>query len=218
MKLITLTVGTMGNNCYIISSLNGNGLLIDPGAEGELILQKLKDNDIKLKYIFLTHAHFDHIGALREVYNETQAGVIVSEQDAELLSDPEKNVGSRFSADIYPYNLTDITPQRLVTDGDEIILDELTVKVFSTPGHTKGSVVYILNDMLFTGDTLFAGTIGVVTHYGGDLNQEITSVKKLASTLTGEYKVYPGHGALTTLETERRTNPYLGQADYDDCF
>ncbi len=217
MKLIKLKVGAMDNNCYILVSDEGNGMLIDPGADAKKILSALDENGAMLRYILLTHGHFDHIGALREVAQHTRAGVVVSKEDAELLRDPVKNVGARFGFSNNRYDLSDITPECLVSDGDEITLDEITVQVISTPGHTKGSVVYKLDEMLFTGDTLFAGTIGIVTHYGGSLAEEVASVKRLAA-LEGDYTVFPGHGEETTLETERRTNPYLGQASYDDCF
>lgn len=218
MKLFTLPVGMLGTNCYIIRTEQGNGVLIDPGAESERILHTLQANDITLKLILLTHGHFDHIGALREVYKQTGAQVIVSENDAELLTDPVKNVGARFSSQTDIYNLPDIPIARKVVHDDIIEMDELTFTVFETPGHTIGSVVYVLGDKLFTGDTLFRGSIGIVTHYGGNLSTEMESVKRLADTLVGEYFVYPGHGPSTTLETERRTNPYMGKASYDDCF
>ena len=218
MKLIKLKVGPMDNNCYILASERGNGLVIDPGAEADTILQAVTNNQLSLRYILLTHGHFDHIGAVREVHQQTGAGIIISQQDAELLSDPEKSVGARFAPDDNRYNLSDIPPERLVNNGDIITLDEINVEIISTPGHTKGSVVFKVDDMLFTGDTLFAGTIGIVTHYGGSLAEEIASVKRLAETLEGDYAVFPGHEEETTLETERRTNPYLGNVSYDDCF
>ena len=218
MKLIVLSVGAIDTNCYILRTEQGNGVLIDPGADSDRILQTLRDNDIALKLILLTHGHFDHIGALREVYHATDAKLVVSAQDAELLTDPVKNVGARFTADTDRYQLSDIPIARQVVHGDTITLDELSFTVFATPGHTIGSVVYILGDVLFTGDTLFQGSIGIVTHYGGDLNTELASVRRFADELTGDYTIYPGHGPSTTLELERGTNPYLGKANYDDCF
>lgn len=218
MKLIKLTVGPMDNNCYILASEQGNGFVIDPGAEADTILQAIEDNHIALRSILLTHGHFDHIGAVRDVHRETGADIIVSQQDAEMLIAPEKNGGIRFAQNDYRYNLSDLPIEQLVNGGEDITLDEITVQVISTPGHTKGSVVYKVDDMLFTGDTLFAGTIGIVTAYGGSLAEELASVKRLAENLEGDYAVFPGHGEETTLETERRTNPYLGNVSYDDCF
>ncbi len=217
MKLIRLTVGPMDNNCYIIRSDKGNGFIIDPGAESEKILEAIRANEVTLKAILLTHGHFDHIGAVRDLIEATGAGIIVSKEDEEMLYDPVKNVGARFADDLR-YNLSGLRVERTVSHGDRLELDELTLTVFATPGHTLGSVVYILGDMLFTGDTLFAGTIGIVTHYGGDLQTEVASVKRLADELEGDYRVLPGHDRETTLETERRTNPYLGNVDYDDCY
>ena len=218
MKPIVLPVGMIDTNCYILRTEQGSGVMIDPGADSERIMNVLQTNDITLKMILLTHGHFDHIGALREVYNATNAQVFVSQKDAELLTDPVKNVGARFSHCPEQYQLSDVPVFRKVVHGDTIALDELSFTVFETPGHTNGSVVYILGDMMFTGDTLFQGSIGIVTHYGGDLATEIASVKRLADELSGDYIVYPGHGSDTTLDIERRTNPYMGKASYDDCF
>ncbi len=218
MKLIVVPVGMIDTNCYILRTEQGNGVLIDPGADSERILDALQTNNIELKLILLTHGHFDHIGALRDIYLATHAQVIVPQKDAELLTDPVKNVGARFSRSSEQYQLSDIPISREVVHGDTIVLDELNFTVFETPGHTLGSAVYVLEDRLFTGDTLFRGSIGIVTHYGGDLATEIASVKRLADELPGEYTVYPGHGPDTTLDTERQTNPYLGKASYDDCY
>ncbi len=218
MKPIIVPVGMIDTNCYILRTEQGGGVLIDPGADSKRILDVLQVNEIELKLILLTHGHFDHIGALREVYHATNAQVVVPQKDAELLTDPVKNVGARFSHNPERYRFADVQVSRQVVHGDIIALDDLCFTVFETPGHTYGSVVYILGDMLFTGDTLFQGSIGIVTHYGGDLTTEIASVKRLADELSGDYIVYPGHGPDTTLEIERRTNPYLGRASYDDCF
>ncbi len=218
MKLIVVPVGMIDTNCYILRTEQGNGVLIDPGADSERIQDALQTNNIELKLILLTHGHFDHIGALRDIYLATHAQVIVPQKDAELLTDPVKNVGARFSRSSEQYQLSDIPISREVVHGDTIVLDELNFTVFETPGHTLGSAVYVLEDRLFTGDTLFRGSIGIVTHYGGDLATEIASVKRLADELPGEYTVYPGHGPDTTLDTERQTNPYLGKASYDDCY
>lgn len=218
MKLFTLKVGMIETNCYIIRTEQGRGVVIDPGADAARILDTLRDKDISLSLILLTHAHFDHIGAVRELYEATGVGVIVPHKDAELLTDPVKNVGARFSSDKDRYNLAEVPVVRELYHGDTVKLDELLFTVFETPGHTLGSVTYILEDKLFTGDTLFQGSIGIVTHYGGDLDTELISVRRLADELTGDYLVYPGHGSVTTLEQERRTNPYLGKADYDTRF
>lgn len=218
MKLITIAVGMIDTNCYIIRTEQGNGVLIDPGADAQRIQNTLRENDVSLKLILLTHGHFDHIGALREVYEATGAEVIVPKLDAEMLTDPVKNVGGRFGGDKHRYNLPDVPVARLVEHSDTIALDELTFTVYATPGHTLGSVVYIMGDILFTGDTLFEGSIGIVTHYGGNLETELVSVHRLANELTGDYAVYPGHGGQTTLDAERKSNPYLGKAGYDDCL
>lgn len=209
MNVYKLVVGSMGNNCYVIKSNNGRGIVIDPGAEFNKIDELLCAKGVKAEYILLTHVHFDHIGAVRPLYKKTGARLIVPAEDEIMLCDTEKNVGARFSRNTEPYNLSDIPVFRTVSGGDVIDLDDVHIDVYHTPGHTLGSMMYRLDDMIFSGDTLFKETVGVITHYGGNLEQEIASVKRIAAELEGDYKVLPGHGSETTLEHERRANPYM---------
>ena len=217
MTIKKLVVGNMDNNCYIITDGTKTAAVIDPGDDFERIKAAVIADDLKVKYTLLTHGHFDHIGAVRELCEYTEAEIVISKQDEELLYDTDKNVGWRVPKKLQKYNLSGLSAAIRVEDGDEIKLGELTVQVIATPGHTQGSVVYKAGDCLFTGDTLFAGSVGIVTHYGGNMQQELESIARLSGMLEGDYKVYPGHGEQTTLERERRTNPYMGNRYYDDC-
>ena len=195
----------MQTNCYFL--INEPTLLcavVDPADEYDKISQKLKDKNLKLDKILLTHAHFDHIMALRRLREQTGAPLYVHEDDVEMLLDPGKSLMSSAGGCSRPED----PPEHMVRDGDEIPLGTETIKVMHTPGHTKGSVCYICADSIISGDTLFRGSIGRYDFYGGDYDMMLSSLSKLKA-LDGDYKVYPGHGASTTLEHEKETNYYL---------
>ncbi|MDF2566807.1 MAG: Zn-dependent hydrolase, including glyoxylase, partial [Oscillospiraceae bacterium] len=170
-------------------------------------------NNLTLKVIILTHGHFDHIGAAKELKEQSGAKVMIHEQDAEMLEDNRKNLAVHF--DVYDY--VPFKADALLKDGDTIELDELRMEVIHTPGHSKGSITLRFGNVLLAGDTLFKGSAGRTDHYGGDYQSLKKSLARLAN-LAGDYVVYSGHGPETTLATERRTNPYMGTADYDNCF
>jgi glyoxylase-like metal-dependent hydrolase (beta-lactamase superfamily II) len=205
MKIYSFPVGRIGTNCYLLCSEAGNCAVIDPGDEAALILRQIKSHGLTPKEILLTHGHFDHIGAVEAL--QAQLGerlpVYIHPADVELLQDAEKNA----SAQMGGAGLT-IRPDRTVEDGDLLQLDELRIRVIATPGHTRGGVCYQVEDALFTGDTLFAGSIGRTDLYGGSFAAILESIRRLAA-LEGDYRVLPGHGPESRLEAERRGNPYL---------
>ncbi len=206
MKIYTFIVGVFQTNSYIISSDKRNALVIDPGGEGEKLLQFLKETNLCLKKILLTHGHYDHTGSADFLRKNTGAEIFINEKDKILLSDGSINAAQLVPAIKYQPFAADF----YINDKDEIILDEITFKVKVTPGHTAGSVVFIdeENRVIFSGDTLFHGTVGRTDLYSGNYNDIIESVKSL-SKLTGDYKILAGHGEQTTLNTERRINPYI---------
>ncbi len=212
MKVEVLPVGEIGTNCCFVVSESGSTAILDPGAQCEKIVRKIEQNGWKPGMILLTHGHFDHIGAVRELKERYSIPVYIHSADAEMLDSPEKNGGmSLMGRSITcPWDKT-------VEDGANISLDELEFTVIHTPGHTKGSVCYQVKDLIFSGDTLFCGGMGRTDLYGGSYSELSASLKKLAN-LEGDFQVYPGHGPSTTLEQERRENPYLGKMSYDDLF
>ena len=191
----------ISNNCYLITDENSNeSALVDCSEFNEEMEELIGDAD--LKYILLTHGHFDHIGGVKEVSEKYGAKVVISAEDAPMLSDSRLSMGGRM------FHRADTKPDIIIKDGDVIKLGETEIKVLSTPGHTKGSVCFIADDCLFTGDTLFRCSCGRCDFPGGDEYEMLYSLRRLKA-LDGDYRVYPGHEAISTLEYERQSNPYM---------
>ena len=207
MKVSVLPLGTKSVNCLIISDETTHiGAVVDPGGENsaDKILSYLERDGISLKYILLTHAHFDHILSLEALRRETDAPLALHAYDAESLTDPNLTYMSQFAS----INDGCLPAEIQLSDGDILELGNTKLEVMHTPGHTMGSVCYKTDGIILTGDTLFAGTIGRCDLYGGDEATIEDSLKRLAH-LEGEYKLYPGHGPTTTLSRERANNVYL---------
>ena len=196
MLIKTITVGQIETNCYVVTDeATLQCAVIDPGDESNAILNYLEEHKLQAKYIFLTHGHFDHTMAVKAVQAETGATVCICRSD----------VGQGD----YRYD----PPQGAVMygEGDTFHVGGLTFQVMETPGHTPGGVCLICEDALFTGDTLFAGSCGRTDLPGGDMAALLGSLRRLYQ-LPGDYEVYPGHMDSTTLDRERRFNPYLRYA------
>ena len=207
MKIIVMQVGMLSVNCYIVVSDSQNAAVIDPGGEAERILDYLQTNKLTLKRILLTHGHIDHIGAVKVLKDRTGAEIYIHDLDAEMLNDSVKNLASPFRMAYQP-----VSPDHTFSDASRISLDEITFTVMHTPGHTKGSSVFLTGTTMFSGDTLFQGSIGRTDFYGGDYEVMQRSLKKL-SELETDYTVLSGHGEKTTLGEEKKYNPYLGGAE-----
>lgn len=204
MDVIKLTVGEMEENCYIITGPGDTAIVIDPGAAAELIAGELDSRKLSLRKILLTHGHFDHIGAAQWLREHYYAPVYIGGEDEEMLSDRKKS-----GADMLPYApFHPVEADARLKDGDVICEGSMKIKVISTPGHSKGSVCYMVEDCIFTGDTLFKGSVGRTDLYGGDPKTLAESLKKLMG-LQEEYRLFCGHGEDTTLSEEKRSNPFL---------
>ena len=210
MKVQVIFVGSLQTNCYVISTENNNAVIIDCGDEANKILAYTEKEGLTIKKILLTHGHYDHIGAVAEIAKKTGAEVFIHENDKPMLTSEEQSL-SKF---IPNSKLNVIEQVTTIDDGDIIAQDELEFKVMHTKGHTKGGVCYICEDIIFSGDTLFCGDVGRTDLPGGNYQEILESVKRLAK-LEGDYKVFPGHGFTSTLEKERKTNMYI-KGNIDD--
>lgn len=193
MQYQALPLGSYQTNCYLCwDETTGGCAVIDPGYDAERILGALQAQELLPKMILLTHGHFDHVGAVRPLYEALRVPVYLSEKERTL---PESlTAGPLFYTDSYQ-------------EGDTVPLDGLRFRVMETPGHTRGSVCLLCGDLIFSGDTLFAGSCGR-TDLGGSWEDMAASLARL-SALPGDYTVLPGHGPATTLSEERRCNPYM---------
>lgn len=199
----TIPVGQIDTNCYLIGDEKEKVCaVVDPGGSPERVLEMIEKSGLEPEMILLTHGHWDHVGAIPALL-EKWPDLPVYAHEKELCPADEPNPHYFF-----PHAGKN---QRTYGEGDTLSLGGLTLRVLHTPGHSGGSVVLLVEDVMLSGDTLFAGTCGRYDLSGGDGEQMLQSLKRLGS-LTGDCKVCPGHGALTTLERERQTNPYMQQA------
>lgn len=205
MILESMQVGMMGVNCYLIGSEGTKeAAVIDPGGDAQKIAEKIKRANLTLKYIILTHAHIDHIMGVEELQKSTGAQVVVHHLEAPLLKDPQGNLSA-----VFDEPLTLPQPDLLVDEGDILKLGNLELKIFHTPGHTRGGMSILVDDKLFCGDTLFAGSVGRTDFPGGDMNALISSIKDKLFKLPEETQVFPGHMHTTSIGDEKRNNPFV---------
>lgn len=192
MNISTLSLGMLQTNCYLLSH-GDRCLAIDPGGEPEKVLDFLRRQGLTLEAILLTHGHFDHVGAVKPLAEETGCPVYLCQEDLSLPG--TMTAGPLYYTHSYG-------------EGDQLTLAGMTFTVLHTPGHTPGSVCLQFDQHLFTGDTLFAGSCGRTDFPGSSPAAMGRSLTRLAA-LRENFKVYPGHGETTTLDEEKRYNPYL---------
>ena len=194
-------VGRLKTNCYLILDLeNFSGVMIDPGGEIKNFEKII--SSFKIEYILLTHGHFDHILNVKKYKNLTDAKIVMPEKEKTFSVDSNLNLSSRF---LKSNLLESFTPDILVKEGDFIGFGKEKIKVMETPGHTQGSVCYILKNNIFSGDTLFFKTIGSTNFPTGNDEDMKKSLKKLYD-LEGDYFIYPGHSKMTFLKNERENH------------
>jgi glyoxylase-like metal-dependent hydrolase (beta-lactamase superfamily II) len=200
MPIKTIPVGQLGTHCHgVTDEKSRDCAVIDPGDESNAILDYLEDNKLRCRAVFLTHGHFDHVGAAEAVAEETGATVYMNK-----LDDAEVRRSLHF-----PFHLP--ANGEYYGDGDSVEIGSLRFEVIATPGHTPGGVTLRCEDALFTGDTLFRGSCGRTDLPGGDVFEELRSLKRLCE-LPGDYEVYPGHMDASTLARERMLNYYCRSA------
>lgn len=191
-------------NCYGILSHNA-AVIVDPGKYFPAAAEFLNSNADKQRMILITHAHFDHIGGANRLREETGVKIAICEDEAFALSDAKYNLSDRFHAGIEPF-----APDITLSDEQRFTVGDLTVTAIKTPGHTSGSISYLIDDVLFSGDTLFFETVGRTDLPGSSVSDMKASLDRLMYMLDDSVVVYPGHGEHTTIGHERLCNPYLG--------
>jgi glyoxylase-like metal-dependent hydrolase (beta-lactamase superfamily II) len=211
MKLKRYIVGSIQTNCYLFVDdevdANGKraGAIVDPGDYSKEMSDEIKRSNLDMKYILLTHGHGDHILGISKFLQDFPEMKLVASEDEMYLLD---GAGNNYSSDISGKDVR-LTPDIFVKDGDTISLGSLGIFVIATPGHTKGGVCYLVDKVLFSGDTLFRDSIGRTDLEGGSFPQLISSIKDKLMSLDDDIEVLPGHMASTTIGHERRYNPYI---------
>jgi len=194
MNITVLPLGSLQANCYVVAE-GKTCAVIDPGAQGVQLVNWLKDNGLTPEAVFLTHGHYDHVGAVQTLYQEFGMDVYLHEADTAMTGE--------LAQGLY-WN-------RTYDEGDIICVGGMEFSVFHTPGHTPGSVCLKLGNTIFAGDTLFAGSCGRTDFPGGSWEQMLASLRRL-SEIKENSTILPGHGGETKLERERVYNPYMKEA------
>lgn len=207
MKIVSLTVGPIMENCYIIYDEQSlEGIIVDPGDEAGRILETVHNLNLTIKYIVNTHGHADHIGANKELGEKLQAKLAIHADDAAMLTDPQLNLSvAGYMGRIIISQPADI----LLHEKDIISFGNCSFKVIHTPGHTPGGICLVGEGIVISGDSLFAGSIGRTDFPTGSLTDLVSSLKEKIMTLDPSMQVFPGHGGTSVIGWEKQNNPYL---------
>lgn len=207
MNIKQIPTGPIQENCYLVWNDAGELLIIDPGADASLIQRQIEAIQAKSLAILLTHTHYDHIGAVDELRNVYQIPVYVSPLENAWLSDPVLNLSSRHPE----LGGLIVQPAEHEFEMTTYELGSIHFKVVPTPGHSHGSVSFIFDTFVVSGDALFKGSIGRTDLHTGNLEQLLTSIQTQLFVLPDETVVYPGHGEPTTIGWEKQTNPFFNR-------
>lgn len=205
MEMIKKSLGQMGTNCYLIwDEKTLEAAVIDPGFEDPQIGAIINENKLNVKYILLTHGHFDHLGGVDQIKQLTGAKVLIHENDADCLLDPRRNLSvlAGMSMVLEPAD-------GFLKENETIALGTISIRVIHTPGHSKGGVCLLAEDHLFAGDTLFNTSIGRTDFADGDLKELLNGIETKLFILDDATIVLPGHGENTTIGYEKLNNPFL---------
>ena len=205
MIIKAIPAGIYDANCYIVmDEKTKDAVVLDPGGDGEMLERAIKDMKANVKSILLTHGHMDHVGGVEYLSDKLNVPFYISKIDEEYMEKDNYVFGSIRNANGY------------LEDGNALSFGSLNIKVIATPGHTKGGLCFLIEDKLFTGDTLFQGSIGRTDFIGGSFSEIINSIKTKLLPLGDEIEVYPGHGPKSSIGYEKGYNMYLN--DYDSLI
>ncbi|WP_163193964.1 MBL fold metallo-hydrolase [Clostridium thermarum] len=202
MKVLRIPVGPLATNCYIlIDEETKETAVIDPGGEAEKLIATLERNEAKVKYILLTHGHFDHTGAVIDLKNKYKAPVHVTKEDHDMI---HSGASELFNMEGYDGSINNFIYEATVFE-----LGSTKIKCITTPGHTPGGVCFYFDNILISGDTLFNGSVGRTDFVGANHRILINSIKTKLMDLPEDTVVLPGHGEETTIGREKQFNPFL---------
>ena len=204
MLVERFVVGALEVNCWVVADeASHEAMVVDPGDEPDRIEDWLKEKKLKAKYLVCTHSHFDHVGGLPELKEATKADIILHKAELPIYERAAE------MARLWGFQLETLPkPDRFVAEGDEITVGSLRFKVWHTPGHSPGGICLVTPEAVFTGDSLFAGSIGRTDLPGGDYESLMKSLQRLAA-LPGDTAVYAGHGPASRVSREKASNPFL---------
>ena len=204
-KVTHINVGNLAENCWFLANEDTKeAVVIDPGAEPDRISATAEKHGWKITAILLTHGHIDHMGACESLRTELGVKVYALTEEEDLLLDAKKNLSVFIERKVVTFE-----PDELLRDGQELTLAGMKIQVIHTPGHTPGSVLFLTKDAIFTGDTIFQGSIGRTDFEGGNERQMMQSLRKINNLAIEDITLCPGHGDTTTLKWERAHNSYL---------
>ena len=205
MEIKRLVLGELGTNCYIVYDENSKeAAVFDPADNAEKILNEINSLNLSLKYIIITHAHYDHIAALDKLKSDTEASICAGEEDKAALNDAYISLSVHFGKSA-PISKADIT----INDKSTLMLGGETIRFLHTPGHTKGSICAVFDGFVISGDTLFLESVGRCDFPGGSMQEIVHSIKEKLFLLPDDTTVYPGHGDATSIGHEKMNNPYV---------
>lgn len=206
LQIGRIVLGSCATNCYYIHKEGKTEtVVIDPADRGTYIYEKIKEKGLSVAAVLLTHGHFDHILGVKELQAATGAKTYLLKEEVPLSSDPEKNLSGWTGTQV------SLVPDVEVSDGEELTLAGIIFKVLATPGHTDGSCCYYLKEdgVVFCGDTVFLESVGRTDFPTGSGSKLLNSVREKIFTLPDDVKLYPGHGDATSVEHEKRYNPFF---------